>query len=663
MAKLHSPPFPLSTILSLFIFLCIVQELYAEGNIAIQNIDGKAKVQKIGSRRWEDLSKGEKLSDNDLIETSLSSRLRLTLSGCGIATVGYSSRVLVSFPGKNSLSSNCEASFSLLNGGIFIQASSPGHFSVVTGNAVAEIDSGALAVFLEAESGQTGLFVLSDTAVVRGIMQDKGRKLPAGRVSFVHSGAEPLSMVPLSLRHAATLKRVFGDSTVTNQLQASGVVPEDDKSIDNSIFFARSDTTEKIPPAMQSYPRQFSLNKIYGSILDDRKATDGPYSPNVEPSSITGKNLSLGLFGDAGLYNGRDFPALSLVPCWKNGLFEAAIRLQIAENNSSQWVTGVKSTAGILDKVDHVTIGSVNDSLYLKAGTLKDVTLGDGLIVSHFRNVNDYSIFHPLGLEGQAQFFGFNVKAFLADAADPTLGGICLSAGSPDYFLSAGWYFDGNQNAPPKDSSYESRRYPVRDSMLGPAAKAGIYEVDLGAYVEKNYAFSVELTAEFAQLFLNGVDQGFLLKIPALSIGWPHSILQAGFMVGSGRLISNEFDQFYYDRRSYFDLLNPRITVADSLPTQRQEGNAFVSYKTNISRGIDLDIGLAHDIYSQAVANLSVEKKMALDYSFNFRLSVDSNLISPFEYCSVYACQSHARLFYPCPGISSPPGIPRLGSK
>ena len=62
--------------------------------------------------------------------------------------------------------------------------------------------------------------------------------------------------------------------------------------------------------------------------------------------------------------------------------------------------------------MDHLTVGdAVAIRSIAPSGALNDVTLGDGLIVNHFRNDDDNRLFHPLGISGEAKYSNLSMSA------------------------------------------------------------------------------------------------------------------------------------------------------------------------------------------------------------------------------------------------------------
>ena len=142
----------------------------------------------------------------------------------------------------------------------------------------------------------------------------------------------------------------------------------------------------------------------------------------------------------------------------------------------------------------------------------------------------------------------------------------------------------------------------------------------------------------------------------------PHTTLRAGFLAESGRIVSNEFDQLNFARRSLYGFVHDILGTADSAPymfneniallPERQDNSLFISYRTNIIKGIDVDLNFSHDIIAGAnlipPPGIPRSKRdtidLPLDYSYDCRIAIDSNALRFIRYGALYARQSHVRL-------------------
>ncbi len=634
--------------------------------MSVQAVEGKVQVQRSGKHSWEKVSVGRRIFDNDLLQTDFNSRLTLKSSDGAGAIIGSDSKTLISIVNKSPAAGGREVGYSLLSGGILLNATGHERLSVYTGNAVGEVDSGVLATYIETEGRQTGLFNLGGSVLIRGILQQKGRKLLPGRASFVIPGRDPVFHIPLSYRHVASLKRLFGDSYIDTQLQVSKIVPLEDKQVDNSLALSLQESEDSLAPGRLFYEPLFSLNKIYGSILDDRSATDRSYTPICRPTSLSDSVFSVALFADVGFGDNAFSGYNQIIPSLKSGIFEGALRLPDVDSQSSVYLKGLVTERGILNMVDHLTLGNAGDSMYVTAGALRDITLGQGLIVNHFRNFDNNRIFQPIGIAGEVKYSSiFDASGFIADVTDPALGGFYIKSSPSIYTFGVGCYFDANQYGHTSDTDdlRFTRQWPSSSATYytGPG-RAGVadYEVDLGATIASWYDFSSRVFVDYAQNRSGGGDDGDIYRMPDIELNWPGTSLSFGLMLETGTIISDEFDQSYYSRRAFFkgDTVFTENTVLDR---NRFARTLFVNFAKNIARGVDLNAGYtlvfgSDNPYAGQFDTASPGNGRSVssnDYSFNVRLSLNQEALPFITYASVYAFQNHAELFPASGGFMS----------
>lgn len=113
------------------------------------------------------------------------------------------------------------------------------------------------------------------------------------------------------------------------------------------------------------------------------------YRPVNEPTDIYSHHASLECFDGAGSIGGLSLPRFSLIPRIRYPYIDAALRFSAAQNYRSQTIDGFTSSPGLLDKIHPITVGEVEDSLFLTIGAIEDLTLGQGLIVDHFRGIDN----------------------------------------------------------------------------------------------------------------------------------------------------------------------------------------------------------------------------------------------------------------------------------
>jgi hypothetical protein len=641
----------------------------AQPTLEVIGLDGTAKVQGVKSQKWVKLAVGDKCIDNDIVETFFRARVTLRAASGVIVIIGANSKALLNLAAKEvSGKKTFEAGFSLFSGGIYTKAIANAHLTVFTTSAVGEIDSGTLAVAVDAKSSETGLFALGGSAQIRNIAQQKGSRLASGQACVVLPGREPAPPVSLSFRHVAELKRFFGDGYISEQLRLASISPVADQGTDSRIMPSLGVALETQSSGQFSYQRVFNVNKIFGSILDERDLRNRLYAPVVRPAAVAERDASIAFSGGAELAGGSARPAFSAIPRYRNRAIDAALRFSIAEDYSGAMTAGFNSLAGVLDKIDHVTVGSVEDSLYCTAGTLTDITCGRGLIVDRFRNTGNNRLFHPLGIAGKANLFSdlLNVNAFLADATDPSLAGIHISLQPSIYYFGAGYYLDRNQYHRPADDTGNLRftRAVASSASIFPdtsrvKSDVEIYELDLGVTAIDNYALSLRMYCEFAQKIYRNANDGYVLRVPSFEARMHNWSMGGGLLMESGRLVSQEFNEFYSSRRSYLKSDTASATPVDTLLTQntslwkrRNATSLFFSLGMNLSKGTDISLGYTHNLFAKNFYAVWAEDSATdtaqaspHDFSLDLRLSVDRNVIPYVKYGTLYVRQSHAKLF------------------
>jgi hypothetical protein len=658
--KLHVP--------ALLIFVLGVI-IYAQPSFEIISLEGTAKVQGPQKQKWDKLSTGEKLSDNDIVETFFQTKLTLRLTDGTLVFFGSNSKALINLAAKETgTQKSVEAAFSLFNGGILVKANGKTHVNIFTTNAVGEIDSGALSAILDAKSGETGMLVLAGKATVRNIAQQKGKELTVGFTTLVLPDREPAPPLYITFRHVAVLKHFFGDRYIGEELRSSSITPAEDRNTNSRIMLSQglSLTPDKQAASPTSYKRQFSLNSIYGSILDDQDKQCLSYMPVEPPEAIAGHDLSITLASTIGLAQSGNAMEFSLLPRYRLPWLDAALRISVAQNYLSTTVLPFSSLRGIFNNIDHLTVGFPGDSLLISAGTINDLTIGHGLVVSHFRNADANRLFHPLGINGTASLFEMlKVKAFLADAASPSLGGVHVALEPSNYYFGAGLYYDANQYNRPNDT--DDLRFanafgnnPVFPDTAKTIADASIYELDFSMILADRAEIYTRIDIEFAQKISNGSNDGILLRFPSITFGWPNWSLNGGFLIETGRLISREFDEFYCSHRSVLlrDMTNATpakdtlLTPTTALNPRRFASSLFASVGTNAIKGTDISLSYTQGVSSEnafAFRSDSIpdtaQVKSPLDFSLGLRFAVKEETIPFIRFGELYFRQNHGTLF------------------
>ncbi|MBN1127367.1 MAG: hypothetical protein JXA71_00165, partial [Chitinispirillaceae bacterium] len=646
----------------LTVIVLLVAGSFAQPAFVVTALEGPAKIQRSSKQKWEKLVVGSKVADNDMVETFFQTRLTLALGGReNAAVIGSNSKALFSIALKAvSNKKEIETSLSLFNGGLFIVMAKRMRVSVFSTSAVAEIDSGSAAVIVDGKTGETGVLVLGGTAMTRNISQQKGRELTTGNTTVLVPGREPSPPLHVTFRHVAVLKHFFGDNYITDVLQSAAITPADDRGGGKVML---SDGVSQPRPQSDAlfYKRLFDLNRIYGSILEDREQRHFRYAPITPSQQTTAHRGSLTLRGGGGTVDGMRYPSLSLVPEIRYPYLDAGLRFRVANNYRGETVFDFVRTAGILDKIHHITVGSISDSLFLTVGPIERLTLGQGLVVDRFRNTDNNRISQPLGLNGRLRLGEtVSIGAFLAEVTDPTLGGVHIGYDPSIYYFGAGYYFDRNQYPVPASTSdirYTRSRsgtslFPDTATVAGNVA---MYELGFGAAVTENHESSLRVFCDFAQKRLNGRSDGHLLRAPSLFFSRGRWSAEGGMLFESGRAFAYEFNEFYRSRRSYYKCAGGADTTADTLLTfnsslwdRRRAVSMFFGAGVNPMKGIDLSAKITRNIKAR---NAYVEWKPVdsttdtmrispKDFSLDIRISVDRTVSRFVTYAGIYARQA-----------------------
>jgi hypothetical protein len=651
-------------LLSFLWIAAICTAIPAQTAFEVIDLEGTAKMQRVQKQKWEKISVGTRLSDNDIIETYFQTKITIKISGGTTVLFGSNSKALLNISSREIAGrKTTKASFSLFNGGMLAKANGKATVNIFTTNAIGEIDSGTLSVIVDTKSGETGFLGLGGKSSVRNISQQKGIDLDAGYTTIVIPGREPAPPLQLSFRHATILRQFFGDKLITEELQASSITPAPDQSAGSArsaVSAAGSGSDKyKIRTDLMTYPRVFNLKRIYGSIVDDRQKNERLYNPVPRPALSAEARGSAEIQGSFGLGTNPN-SLFAFVPRFRFPYVEAGLRFAVGFDYQSAFLNGFNSLPALFDKIERLTIGSVDDSLYLTAGTLCDLTLGSGLVVSRFRNTGNNRFYHPFGLAGKADLFNqVRISAFLANVAAPSPIGIHAIYDLSTYTFGAGFYQDFDQYLHVNDTA--DLRYtriladnPVKRDTSTLSGQVKIYELNFGAMVAEYYNFGLHCTIDFAQKRSNGLNDGYIIK-PLTVVEWPFYAFGIGVLIETGRLVSGEFDEFYSSRPSWVVHVpnNDTLLTPNTLLSKRRQANSlFFDFKGNPGKNLDVCLRYTQGILLKnafARTNDSVPDTLTTryppDYSFDFRCAVNDKVIPFVKYAGVYLKQSHAGLY------------------
>lgn len=631
----------------------------AEAQFELIKLEGTARIQRSQKKTWDDLEVGVKVQDNDIVETFFKTKLIVRYGKKNIAILGSNSKALFNISEfKDETKTVTEASFTLFAGGLFAKAVKNCRVSVYTSNGVAETSQGAVSAVVDAKSGETGFQVLGGSVAVRNIAQQKTRTLGAGQTTMVLPGRAPTAALYLTHKHVSVLKHYFGEEYVDAQLESAGITPTDESAGGGRMSLSQNlmlDVDARKQADKGMYKRLFSLNNIYGSILADRASRVRTYKPVHEPRQLFDNRAELGFRGNVAVANGKTYPSISLTPSFSVGILDLGLRLRAAKNSSGTFrfhsFTG--KFPGILDLIDHIDLGNRQDSLFLHLGSIRDLRLGRGLMIDHFDNSNPYWLFQPLGVHGRAQPFNqLTLEGFLADIADPTVGGAHVFYTPSMYYVGAGFYFDVNQFR--SLSRKPGNRFTAMPDTVPKGAKshALFYEADLGVDVIYTQRLKVKLMAEFAQKLFDA-NAGYAMRIPTVDISWQGVEFGVGFTMETGKTLSPQFTWLYPTNRYRAvepTSATPRFITQNSLLSRRRRTRGFHLFgRANLFTGSHLTGQLQVDYPGDTLFS---DPSLAPQNNFSYHvgISVNDSLVPFLKFGEAYFDQIHGGLYPPDEG-------------
>ena len=643
------------TILTFSLF-GLATNAFAENSIKVSSLDGSAKVQHAGKKDWDNLSAGAPVLDNDMIETYFQTRLVMQLGKGNSAILGPNTKALVGvrMPLQQNGETVLNISLTLFSGGCFIKAVSKCHVSIFTSNAIGETDSGSLSATLDLKTGETSFEALDGSAKTRAISQEKSMALLPGQTTAISSGKEPTRPQQITAGHVSALKRLFGESPIDSGLSAAGVRPGAEQAPGPSVV-SPGMGPQQAPTDQTRYKPQFSENKIWGAILDDQEKNGIHYSSFAKPDVYDERWFTVEESNEAAFAAGHTFPRFMLTPSFSSQYFGAGLRVPVAANHTGKiGMYNFSSASGVLDLIDHVTLGPVGDSTYLSLGPIHDYTVGNGTVVDHFSNGNPYSLFHPLGLFLQARLGDWCLQGFSADVSSFTMDGIYLSYDPNIYHFGAGFFVDANQyyQGGADSTGYRFVTLPKSDSatvLLDAVNYARVYQLDYGIDLVTEYDFRLNLAAEFAQKVVQVHNDGYIFKGPIASLTWKNILVKADFIAEAGRLVAGQYNDVYMSNRARVDTAGGHdtlITQNTLLSPRRRSGKIELFFGLSPHKGISLDAWYKQNVYGKYLLAADTNYTSA-DLDAGISLSVNDGLWSPIKYGSVYFRQTHGGLYPP----------------
>jgi hypothetical protein len=650
---------------ALLALLIIASRAASQAVFDVIALEGSAKVQRMNQKEWEKLSTGSQLHDNDIVETFFQAKLVLQFGKGNVAILGSNSKALLNIREQKSEkgTTTFEVNLTLFSGGSFVKAIEDCHISVYTSNAVGETDRGGFSTVVESKSGETGFQVLGGEVKARNIAQKEGIRMSSGQTTIIFPGKEPTAPLYITVRHVAVLKHFFGDEYIEMELSAAGIKPTDERATAAAAPPSQDLQAEKYARSRDQgmYKSTFSLNKIYGAILTDQERHKLSSTEITRPCLYLENRIMVEENNSFSSSHGASFPCFSLAVSYSTGKLSAGIRLPMTANFTGKLSLYTSTTAGLLDKIDHLTVGRVQDSIFLNFGPIENYTIGNGVVVSGFNNADPYIIYRPLGLKAQFRWKDFSVHGFVADVSSFSIGGVHLAWEPGTTRFGAGYFFDGNQVKPPADSSvYRFVNLPkpgsATVSLDSSVQNAKIYELDVATDIVSEYSLKISVGIDFAQKLAGSRTDGFVVKAPVVSVIMPTMNFKASVLTESGRLIGGQFHSFYMSNRyRLIDTMSAHDTLFTQntmLSTKRKTTKLDLSFGMSPYKGVSLSASFYPDVYEKRTLASDTSHEN-LETGFGLSCSINDSLFKNIKYGTVFVRATHIGLFPPTPSFPS----------
>jgi hypothetical protein len=622
----------------------------------VVGLEGSAKIQRSQKRMWEELSLQDRVSDNDIVESFFQARVILKFGKSNVVILGPNSRLLVNISAiEKDQNKNIDARLTLFSGGVFVKAVGGCKVSVYTSSAVCELDKGAVSSVTEEKSGQTGFQVLDGSIAARNIAQHEAQTLSAGQTTMIFPGKKPTASLYITSRHVRVLKHFFGDDYIQSQLSAAGITPTEDKGAAATRSFSENIGERKAANADEGfYKRPFSQNRLWGIILDDQYNERAGFRPIGEAAAPLRGGFVNAVGGEAVAGGGR-FPAVTFAGGYSFPAFGVGLHLAFQKNYENFGAFQFTSGEGFLDIIDNIDLRlrprRALDTLYIHVGALKELALGNGLMVDGYDNRNPLSLFHPMGARFIVRKDPVSLQGFLGDLGSLSPGGAFLAFEPSLYHFLAGYYFDLDPfGAAIKPAN---ARFMVPDT-IPPKTKAEsqihTLELDFGVDMLLRSDVVMRLYIEYAKKILPGPD-GFALRAPYVTVVWRRMNFGGGFCMEGGRLALPWLSSLESSGR-------PRIITADSarsitpfslLSRRRRSLAVDVFYKVNPRPGLALETRLRQDLFARDVYRDSAYAAYMRKPDFDLLLSaaIDEQLVRFIKLCRLEISQIDGGLYPP----------------
>ncbi len=658
----------LAAVFIFVLYLFPAQEAFAaNAGFKAVLLEGTAKIQRASTRLWDNMNLGDVAEVNDIVETYYQSKIALQSPEGAIILLGPNTRVLLSQ--KSPTPQSTRTVVTMFTGGVLVKTPHA-PVDVFTSNAMAAIDSGTMSAIVESKTGNTGFQSLEGTTKIRNIEQQNSRPLEKGFTTIILPGKEPTSPLYLTNRHVAVLSHFFGDELIKKEITAAGLTPTDEGASGQT----QSNTNDKrdLLSEDQVAKQIFGGDKIFTAVAkgDSITATRHFDSVRVAARPINNRFEADAAGGGAvagGFYHQEEIGASVHGPVGAFGL-----RLPFSKDANAVFSPHFRTFRSILEKIDYADLGTADSNRYLHVGYIKDLSLGEGLIVSHFDAQNLQSAVRPTGLLIDLHNENAEFKAFVSDLASPLVGGLNLSIHPGITFANIGYDFDFNQMGGSVDPT--ESRFVKLDSADGfgkimapgkDSAKSSFHAMELGIGLDAQITPDIELVimGQYARKF----PGSWMCRVPDIQLELNRFRISAAWEVERGKICDGYMSSSYMTTRQEID-----TTVGDTtswyetpdllLSQNRRAAGIAIGFGFSPASGISMGIDYKQDVVAAYTfmkptgpdqSGLNVTKSSwrqddsTSKKNFSLRISagIDERLVPAFKYARIWAEQPNGGLF------------------
>jgi hypothetical protein len=640
---------------TLGILLCIIVCVHAQQTqFKVSRLKGQAQIQRSGETRWEKLRIGHTVEDNDIVRSQFQTQLALSFGRGNILSLGSNSKILVNIEQDNTDRGEITvASVTLLKGGVLAQALYRARVNIYTSNAVAETDSGIVSAVLEEKTGKTGFQVIRGSADTRNIAQRRSQPLQTGQTTMILPGKEPTAPLYMTNQHVQVMGKFFGDEYIQRQIDDAGIEPT--TNYRSQLQYGSREQKASAHAHMQK--RQFTLNRAYSAILDDKKSHMYTYTPITGPAlPDTGHPLLLEAHAHSLMYAGGVQPSVQLRAAFHTPNLYVKARLGMHSHARGTGLYQFSSLYGIASTIQRFDLfvplsPDTSSRVHVHAGTIRDLRIARGALVDHYSNENPYAVFAPTGVVCSLTTGFTRVTALLGDVAALSHGGLYARCGANGYWAGIGYMFDRTSRGDLEDE-HNSRFFPVENIVHDTtAATAHFLTAGFGADLIDDIDLYLGFYADCAQRIAANTVEGYVCHVPGLRLKWRTLEGSLHLVSEAGRMVQGLFGPRYAGTRTLFYPTGvDNITysyITDSLARTRRANG--------LATGFGIRPHPHVDIRSEVTAYFSTTGTFRTDTlndtldihntRLRLQLAIDDSLVPGIAHASLTAHVAHGSLF------------------